>query len=94
MPRKTPTLKLDYFLNPSEVEDYSFKKLRQLDQQAENSFIQNLRYECEVERQGRQRMVQEAQGWFFQDVDRMRQVREMELKSCQRLQDLRIARSY
>ena len=92
--RKTPRLKLDYYLNPREVEDYPYKKLNQLDRQAENSFIQKLQYECEVEVQGRQRMMQEAQGWFFQDVDRMREAREMELRSCQRLEDLRVPRSY
>jgi DnaJ family protein B protein 12 len=32
--------------------------------------------------------MQEAQGWFFQDPEKMRQARDMEMTSCRRLQKL------
>ena len=94
LPRKTPRLKVDYYLNPKEVDGYTSRDINKLDLEAERSFIRSLQYECEVEIQGRQRMMQEAQGWFFQDVDRMREAREMRLESCQRLQDFGLPRSY
>lgn len=84
--RTTPQLKVNYFLNPADVDDYSKRKLQQLDQHAEIEFVRRLKYDCEGEVQTRDRMIQEAQGWFFPDVEKMKEARAMELKSCQRLE--------
>lgn len=89
MQRTTPKLDINYFVNPVDVEDYSSRKFRQLDQRVEVDFVTKLRYECESEVQARERMVQDAQGWFFPDVERMKQARAMELKSCRRLDSLK-----
>ncbi|RMJ27820.1 ER associated DnaJ chaperone [Aspergillus sp. HF37] len=89
MERKTPKLDINYFVNPVDVEDYSSRKFRQLDQRVEVDFVTKLRYECESEVQARERMVQDAQGWFFPDVEKMKQARAMELMSCRRLDSLK-----
>jgi len=34
-------------------------------------------------------MMQEAQGWFFPDVEKMKEARSMELKSCRQLDSLK-----
>lgn len=86
--RTSRKLKIDYFVNPTDVVDYSARKMNDLDNRAEGSYVQRLRYECELEVQGRDRMMQEAQGWFFQDVDRMREARNLDLRSCSRLTEL------
>ncbi|KAK2749612.1 hypothetical protein FQN57_005834 [Myotisia sp. PD_48] len=86
--RTTPKLKINYFLNPADVEDYSPRKLNQLDQRVEGDFVSNLRMECENEIQIRERMVQDAQGWFFPDVEKMKKARSLELKSCHKLRSL------
>ncbi|EFW20030.1 hypothetical protein D8B26_003500 [Coccidioides posadasii str. Silveira] len=88
--RTTPKLKLNYFLNPTEVEDYSARKLRQLDQKVEVDYVSNLRYECENEVRIRDRMIQDAQGWFFPDVEKMKEARKLELRSCKKLESLDI----
>ncbi|KAI1939135.1 Chaperone protein dnaJ [Ophidiomyces ophidiicola] len=88
--RKTPKLKLNYYLNPIEVEDYSPRKLRQLDQKVEIDYVSNLRYECESEVRARDRMIQDAQGWFFPDVEKMKEARKLELRSCKKLESLNI----
>ncbi len=33
-------------------------------------------------------MVEEAQGWFFPDVDKMQAAREFDMKGCRRLEEL------
>lgn len=86
--RTTHKLKIDYFVNPKDVVDYTARKMNDLDNRAEGSYVQKLRYECELEVQGRDRMMQEAQGWFFQNVDRMREARNLDLRSCRRLGEL------
>ncbi|GAB1217655.1 hypothetical protein ATERTT37_006895 [Aspergillus terreus] len=89
MQRTTPKLKVDYFLNPVDVEDYSQRKFSQLDRKVEVDYVTTLRYACENEVQVRDRMIQDAQGWFFPDVEKMKAARSMELKSCQRLESLK-----
>ena len=66
--------------------------MNQLDQKAEVNYVSKLRYDCELEIQGRERLMQEAQGWFFQDVEKMRAARNLDLRSCRRLDELRVGR--
>lgn len=93
MHRTTPRLHVDYFLNPVEVEDYSNRNFRDLDRKAENSYVTNLQYDCQLEMRTRNRMIENAQGWFFQDVDKMREARSYEMRSCRRLDEWGFSRS-
>ncbi|PLB34445.1 J domain-containing protein [Aspergillus candidus] len=87
--RTTPRLNLHYYVNPTDVDDYSNRKFRQLDQRVEVDYVSKLRYECESEVLARDRMIQDAQGWFFPDVEKMKEARSLELKSCRRLDALK-----
>lgn len=89
MGRTTPKLNINYYVNPLDVEDYSARRFRQLDQRVEVDYVTSLRYECEHEVNARERKIQEAQGWFFPDVEKMKEARAMELKSCRRLDTLK-----
>ncbi|KAI9754259.1 MAG: ATP-dependent RNA helicase mtr4 [Chaenotheca gracillima] len=91
--RMTSNLKINYYVDPKEIVEWNNRKLNQLDQRAEVSYVGKLRGECEIEMDRRQRKIYEAQGWFFQDVDRMREARTMEMRSCRRLDELRVART-
>lgn len=86
--RTTGTYKIPYFINPVEVEDYSASKLKNLDKQAENSYIQDLRIRCDKEQQHRLNLQEEAQGWFFPDLEKMERANKMELKACNRISEL------
>jgi DnaJ family protein B protein 12 len=88
MGRTTPRLNLNYFVNPRDVEDFSARKFRQLDQRVEVDYVAKIKYDCESEVHLRERMIQDAQGWFFPDVEKMKEARAMELKSCRRLEQL------
>lgn len=85
-------LKVDYYLNPQDIVDYTGRKLNDLDRKAETQYVTQLQYECQIETRTRNRMIEEAQGWFFQDVDRMRDARNFEMRSCQRLDSFGFAR--
>lgn len=89
MQRTTPKLHVNYFVNPGDVEDFSARKFRQLDQRVEVDYVSKLRYACESEIHARDRMIQDAQGWFFPDVEKMKAARSMELKSCRQLDSLK-----
>lgn len=94
MHRVTPKYKVDYFINPVEVDGYSARKFHQLDQRAEVDYISTLQYNCEVERNTRQQMLQDAQGWFAVDEEKVRQAHAMPMRSCSRLDELRVRRQY
>lgn len=92
MQRTTPSLRVNYYINPKDVVDYGRSNWRQLDQKAEVSYVSKLRYECDIETQTRNRMVQEAQGWFFPDEQKLREAQELEMANCRKLDGLRIPR--
>ncbi|KAL8643351.1 MAG: hypothetical protein Q9228_000073 [Teloschistes exilis] len=91
--RTMPRVRVDYYLNPAEVEDYSNRNFRDLDRRAENSYIANLQYDCQVEMRTRNRMMDDAQGWFFQDTEKMREARNYEMRSCRRLDEWGLPRN-
>lgn len=89
MHRTTPKLKVDYYVNPVDVDDFSSRKFSQLDSRVESEYVGKLRYECDEEIQEQDRRIMEAQGWFFPDVEKMKAARAMELKACRRLDSLK-----
>ena len=91
--RVTPQLKINYYVNPRDIADFNNHKLSQLDQKAEVQYVGKLRDECAIEQERQQRLVNEAQGWFFQDVEKMDHARKYEMRSCKKLDDLRLRRS-
>ena len=86
-------LNVDYYLNPRDVEDYGPRKLNELDRKAETQYITQLQYECQIETRTRNRMMEDAQGWFFQDVDKMREARNFDMRSCKQLDSYGFART-
>lgn len=94
MQRTTSNLKVDYYVNPEDVAEYGYRKMNELDKRAENKFITNLQYECQLELRQRTHMMEDAQGWFFIDEDKMRAAREFKMMSCAKLDEFKFPRSY
>ena len=92
MHRLTTRLKVDYYLNPLDVDGYTAHKYSQLDKTAEVKFVQQLRLGCEQELEQQQRLVNEAQGWFVQDVEKMNRARNLEMRSCKKLDSMSLSR--
>lgn len=86
MQRSTKNFHVDYYVNPAEVADYTDKKFVYLDQRAEQTYTKLLRVQCEHEVDRRQRVLNEAQGWLFQDPEKIKQARSMEMKACKKLE--------
>lgn len=91
--RLTPRLKVDYYLNPADVVKYTPQKFSKLDESAEVKYIQHLNIRCEHELDARQRLYNDAQGWFSQDVEKLQQANAMEMKSCKRLDSMGVRRN-
>lgn len=90
--RITPKLNVKYYVNPTEIKTYSKSQLSQLDKTAEVGLVRHLRVECESEMMHKQRLYDEAQGWFTQDPDKMDIAKRFEASSCQRLDRLGVPR--
>ncbi|KAI1195272.1 DUF1977-domain-containing protein [Nemania serpens] len=90
--RTTPKLRVDYFVDPSEVAGWQDHRLRQLDKEAELGFVRVLRRRCDTEIRTKQDLIDRAQGWFFPDPDKMKVADEYELTSCKRLNSIGMSR--
>lgn len=77
---------MPYWVDPTEVRDYTSKQWRQLDKVAEGKYVNQLRGECEWEQGQRQRLAQEAQGFFFTDQSKLDRARRMDMPSCRKLE--------
>jgi DnaJ family protein B protein 12 len=93
MHRLTPRFKVDYFLNPVDVDQYTPHKFSLLDNRAETSYVQQLDVGCEQEKDMKQRMINDAQGWFGQDQVKMNKAKSFVMKDCRRLEELGLRRS-
>ncbi|KAG4266407.1 DnaJ like subfamily B member 12 [Fusarium proliferatum] len=86
--RTTPNLNVNYYVNPEEVAQYSEKKLNKLDRTAEHQLLRHLKNECENELIYQRRLRDAAQGWFYQDPDKMALAQTYTMPSCERLQNM------
>lgn len=92
MHRITPRYKIDYWINPVEVEGWKANKMHGLDQRAETDYVTHLRYQCEGETYRKRQEIQDSTGFFFTDESRLRRAREMPMPGCRRLDEMRITR--
>ncbi|KAK6062489.1 DnaJ domain-containing protein [Seiridium cupressi] len=90
--RQTQKLNVNYYLNPRDVAGWSDYNLKQLDREADSTFIRTFRVKCENEMRTKQNLHEQANGWFFQDPEKMQIARDYETPSCDRLKSLGIAR--
>lgn len=90
--RHTPSFKVNYFVNPADIESYSKNKLAQLDKTAESQLLRVLRTECDSEYRTKQRMIDEAHGWLFPDQKKMERANAYEMPACKRLEKLGVRR--
>ncbi|ETN47119.1 uncharacterized protein HMPREF1541_01309 [Cyphellophora europaea CBS 101466] len=94
MHRVTPRFKIDYFVNPAEVDGWKSSKLHDLDKKAELEYVSIMKYQCSDEAVRKRNEIQDAQGFFFTDEARLKRARERKMPACERLDELRIARGY
>ncbi|KAF2013693.1 DUF1977-domain-containing protein [Aaosphaeria arxii CBS 175.79] len=88
--RLTANLKIPYYVNPVEVDDYSRSKWRKLDEMAERKYVHNINVRCDMENAQQEQMKQDAHGWFLIDEEKMEKARKMDKPNCQKLRDMGI----
>lgn len=86
--RQTPNHKIDYYVNPVQVEKLSAAKVQQLDRQVEVSYVRTMREACEWEYQDRERRMNDAYGFFRVDKKAYEAARDMTLQNCDELRRL------
>lgn len=80
-----PNIPVNYYIDPNDVASWNSYKLKQLDKRAEANFLTKLKYDCENEHALKQRLEQEARGWFRPDPAKMEMAAKLELPACNRL---------
>ncbi|KAK9479911.1 hypothetical protein V1514DRAFT_326824 [Lipomyces japonicus] len=86
--RVTPKYNVPYYVNPKDLTNLNDKRLSQLDQRAENSYIRVLRNKCDIEHDIRQRKIEDSQGWFFVDEKKYEKAINMKMESCDALKSM------
>jgi len=86
--RVSSRIKLHYFVNPNDVQDYNPKKWRKLDETSENQYVHAINSRCQNEKFAQRKAMEDAQGWFGVDAVAMDSARKMELRNCQKLRKL------
>ncbi|KAH7133149.1 hypothetical protein B0J13DRAFT_561666 [Dactylonectria estremocensis] len=90
--RTTPNLGVEYFVNPDDVSKFTDGKFNKLDRTAEVNLVRRLNSECDNELTSRQRLRDAAQGWFYQDPEKMAVAETYTMPSCDRLRNLGVSR--
>ncbi|KAG8163815.1 hypothetical protein KVR01_005733 [Diaporthe batatas] len=88
--RITPKLKVKYYVNPVEIKAYTKSQMTRMDSNAEVVLVRHLQHECENEMLHKQRLYDEAQGWFVQDPEKMGIAERFPQPSCARLNKMGI----
>lgn len=82
-------LRVPYYVSPADVADYTNARAwKDLDRAVERRLIGTLQLECDSEVQMRERMLNDAQGWFFVDQEKLEAAQRMEMRACRRLNQL------
>ncbi|KAI2465800.1 DUF1977-domain-containing protein [Annulohypoxylon bovei var. microspora] len=90
--RTTPRLDVDYYVDPDAIVGWNDYKLRQLDREAETGFVRALSRRCDAEMRTKRDLIDKAQGWFFEDPEKMKIADQFEMTSCKRMDALNISR--
>lgn len=72
-----------------DVTSYGTSEWRRFDNFVDETLMETLNRKCEMESQMYARMVQDAQGWFSVDAEKMARARSMGRPNCERLQGVR-----
>lgn len=88
--RVSEGLQVPYWVAPSEVQSYTAEKWSEFDKSVENTYVNNLDYRCQNEKQRQQAMFYDARGIFFTDYKKLAEATNMEMPACRTLDELRL----
>ncbi|RLV89906.1 putative J domain-containing protein [Spathaspora sp. JA1] len=91
--RTTPRFNIPFYVNKKFSEKYAGKTPRQLknfDYKIENVYIQDKRSKCSREQIHKNEMIEDAQGWFFTDTEKLTKAENMPMPNCEILRGLNL----
>lgn len=93
--RTTPNLGVTYYLsNEGRQQVYSKndngRTLHKLDVKAEDRYVKDLRMRCKREQNTKERMIEDAYGFFFVDKEKLKDAQGYRAQSCERLRELNL----
>lgn len=80
--RTMPRLGVGYYMQEKDVAAMTSKNLYEMDKHAEVAFLNQLQANCREEQARKKKLAEEAQGWFYQDPDKMELAVRYETPSC------------
>ncbi|KAK6454204.1 uncharacterized protein RJT20DRAFT_121603 [Scheffersomyces xylosifermentans] len=90
--RKTPRFKIPFYVNDKFLNNkkLSGKQLRNFDSKVENLYVQDKRSKCAREQHIKNDMIEDAQGWFYTDQEKLSEAESFPMPNCQALRDLNL----
>lgn len=82
--RTTPEHGIKYFVRKSDISKYTISQLNALDRTAEREALQHIANLCRREQTIQQQHMEDAQGWFYTDEEKMKMAKDMVLTNCNR----------
>jgi DnaJ family protein B protein 12 len=85
----TPKFKVNYWVNPNDYADLSRRQKSDLEHRVEVKYVSDLSYTCTAEQEQQTQLMQDAQGWFSIDEQLMNKARNLPMRACKRLQEVK-----
>ncbi|CAI2167353.1 5787_t:CDS:2 [Funneliformis geosporum] len=94
--RYTHSLNVPYYVDPKSFSslEQNPRKLHKFEDNVEVTFVKSLTSQCNSEAIFKQRRINEARGWVFQDEEKLKEAQHMKLPNCEKLMDLSKTKRY
>lgn len=79
-------LKVDYYVNPTDITDYSPRDWKKMDSHVEERYKEKLVAQCNYEIDSRRRAFQDAQGFWSRDEVKWAHATQMATPACKKLE--------
>ncbi|KAH3686462.1 hypothetical protein WICPIJ_002549 [Wickerhamomyces pijperi] len=84
----SPKISIPYYVTTKTKNNLTPKKLTKLNRAVEEEYIDNLRTNCQYEKNEKERRINEAYGWFFPDEEKLNKAQALKLPTCERLEEI------
>lgn len=90
--RVTPKFNIPFYVTPNfkEANNLDTKQLKNFDKKVENLYIQDRRNKCSREQVRKNELMDDAQGFFFTDYDKLERAEKMAMPNCEILRNLNL----
>ncbi|CAK7902854.1 hypothetical protein CAAN1_18S00716 [[Candida] anglica] len=91
-PRYTPNHNIPFYVSNdfTKKQKRSASELRNFDSKVENVYIQERRSKCSKEQIMKNELIEEAQGWFYTDQEKLDRAQNMPMPNCRALRKMNL----